>query len=303
MGGFRQQESGEGGCYYTSPIPAARRQSAIRKIVHFVVFVVRRLWNGRLSQTAASLSFTTLLALVPLLAIVFGIAAAFPQLGDLDGKLRHFIGGNLLPGMASSHVIMEYMKQFSDHASRLTLFGIVALGVTSVLLLDTITDAFDQMWEGVDGTRARPFAQTLLMYAAILILGPVVLGLSLTATSYLASISIGLSEGIPLVGQFVLKLSSEIITIFAFSLLYYSMAKVRVRPRHALIGGFTAGVLFEIMGRLFATYVTHFPTYTLVYGTFSVLPIFLLWIYFSWLVVLFGALITASLHAIWRAKS
>jgi membrane protein len=281
----------------------SRRQSAIRKIVNFVVFVVRRLWYGRLSQVAASLSFTTLLALVPLLAIVFGIAAAFPQLGDLDAKLRHFIGGNLMPGMQSTHIIMDYMKQFSDHASRLTVLGVIALGVTSVLLLDTITGAFDQMWEGVSGTRPRPFHQTLLMYAAILVLGPVVLGLSLTATSYLASISIGLAEGIPLVGQFVLKLSSEFITIGAFSLLYYSMAKVRVRPRHALIGGFTAGVLFEIMGRLFAAYITNFPTYTLVYGTFSVLPIFLLWIYFSWLVVLFGALVTASLHAIWRAKS
>lgn len=266
-------------------------------------FVVRRLWRGRLSQVAASLSFTTLLALVPLLAIVFGIAAAFPQLGDLDAKLRHFIGGNLLPGMQSSHIILDYMKQFSDHASRLTLFGIVALGVTSILLLDTITGAFDQMWEGVAGTRPRPFAQTLLMYAAFLILGPLALGLSLTATSYLASISVGLTEGIPLVGQFVLKLSSEIITVLAFSLLYYSMAKVRVRPRYALIGGFTAGVLFEIMGRLFAAYITHFPTYTLVYGTFSVLPIFLLWIYFTWLVVLFGALVTASLHAIWKAKN
>jgi membrane protein len=290
-------------CYYTSPISVSCRHTAIRKIANFLLFVVRRLWHGRLSQVAASLSYTTLLALVPLLAIGFGIAAAFPQFGDLDAKLRRFIGGNLLPGMQGSHIILDYVKQFSDHASQLTLFGILALGVTSLLLLDTITGAFDQMWEGVAGTRPRPFAQTLLMYAAILVLGPVALGLSLTATSYIASISVGLAEGIPLVGQFVLKLSSEIITVFAFSVLYYSMAKVRVRPLYALIGGFAAGVLFEIMGRLFAAYVTKFPTYTLVYGTFSVLPIFLLWIYFSWLVVLFGALVTASLHAIWRAKN
>jgi membrane protein len=275
-------------------------QSTVRQLVKFVFFVLRRLWEGRLSQVAASLAFTTLLALVPLLAIGFGIAAAFPQFGDLGGKVRHFIAANLLPGTSNSAVILDYMKQFSDHASHLTILGIMALAVTSLLLLDTITDAFDQMWQGVSGVQPRPFRQTLLLYAAILVLGPVVLGLSISATSYLAGVSVGLTDGIPLAGQFVFKLSTEFITVAGFSLLYYFMPKVRVDPRHALIGGVTAGVLFEIMGRLFAYYITNFPTYTLVYGTFSVLPIFLLWIYFSWLVVLFGALIAASIHEIWR---
>jgi membrane protein len=275
-------------------------EATVRQLVRFVFLVLRRLWEGRLSQVAASLAFTTLLSLIPMLAIGFGIAAAFPQFGDLAGKVRHFIAINLLPGTSGSAVILDYMKQFSDSASKLTLIGILALGVTSLFLLDTISDAFDRMWLRNEGDRERPLAQTLLLYAAILVLGPVIFGLSVSATSYFASVSMGLTDGIPLVGQFVFKLSTELITVAGFSMLYFFMPKVKVRMRHAIVGGVTAGILFEIMGRLFAFYISMFPTYTVVYGTFSILPIFLLWIYFSWLVVLFGALIAASIHEVWR---
>jgi membrane protein len=278
-------------------------KSTIRQIVRFVFLILRRLWDGRLSQTAASLAFTTLLSLVPLLAIGFGIAAAFPGFGDLSGKVRHYIAANLLPGTPGSAKVLDYVQQFSDKASHLTVFGILMLAVTSILLLDTIGDAFDLIWRGASAKRQRSMLRTFLLYAAILVLGPVVFGLSVSATSYLVSISLGLTEGIPLVGQFLLKLSTEIITVAGFSLLYFFLPNVRVNPRHALVGGLTAGVLFEIMGRLFAFYVTQFPTYTFVYGTFSFVPIFLLWIYLSWLVVLFGALIAASLQEIWRSPA
>jgi membrane protein len=275
--------------------------AGIRQSVNFLFLVVRRLWHGRLSQTAASLSFTTILSLVPMLAIGFGVAAALPLLGDLRGKIRHFVGANLLPGTPGSARILDYVQQFSDKASHLTVFGILMLAVTAMLLLDTISDAFDLIWRGVSVKRKRTLARTLLLYAAIVVLGPVVFGLSVSATSYLAGISMGLAEGIPLAGQFLLKFSTEIITVTGFFLLYMFMPNVRVGARYAMIGGVTAGVLFEFMGRLFAYYITKFPTYTLVYGTFSFVPIFLLWIYFSWLVVLFGALITASLQEVWRS--
>jgi membrane protein len=274
--------------------------SVVRKIIRYVFFVVRLVWDSRLSQTAASLSFTTLLSLVPLAAIGFGIAAAFPEFGDIPGKVKTFIASNLLPGTAASTVILTYIDQFSAQASRLTTLGILLLAVTSLLLLDTIGDAFDIIWRGAEVEKHRSLGRSLFVYAAILVLGPVVFGLSVTATSYLAGISMGLTEDVPLISQFVLKFSTEVVTVAGFTLLYFFLPNAKVSGRHALAGGMTAGVLFEIMGRLFAIYITRIPTYTLLYGTFSAVPIFLLWIYFSWLVVLFGAVITATLHTHWR---
>jgi membrane protein len=291
------------GCYYTATSSGPIMESRIRKYISYVFFVVRLVWDSRLSQTAASLAFTTLLSLVPLAAIGFGIAAALPQFGDLPSKLSKFIAANMLPGTPAAKVILAYIDQFSAQASHLTTIGILLLAVTSLLLLDTIGSAFDQIWRGAAVARSRSLGRSLFVYASILILGPVIFGLSVSATSYLVSVSLGLTDGIPLVGQFVFKLSTEIITVAGFSLLYLFLPNAQVDPRHALVGGVTAGVLFEIMGRLFAIYITHFPTYTLVYGTFSVVPIFLLWIYFSWVVVLFGAVITATLHSYWVKKN
>lgn len=274
--------------------------SVIRTAVRYVFFVVRLLWESRLSQTAASLAFTTLLSLVPLFAIVFGIAAAFPEFGDVSGKIRGFVAANLLPGTAASKVILDYIDQFSSQASRLTTLGVMLLAVTAFLLIDTVADAFDVIWRGASVDRHRSFGRSVFVYVAILVLGPVVFGLSVSATSYLVGISMGVTADIPLAGQFIFKLSAEIITVAGFTMLYRFVPNAKVNTRHAMIGGLVAGILFEIMGRLFAIYITRIPTYTLVYGTFSVVPIFLLWIYFSWLVVLFGAVITATLHSHWR---
>jgi membrane protein len=277
-------------------------KSGIRNLVRYVFLVLRLLWESRLSQTAASLAFTTLLSLVPLFAVAFGIAAALPEFGDLSGKVKAFIAANLLPGTAASNVILAYIDQFSAQASKLTTLGILLLGVTSLLLLDTVGDAFNGIWRGAEVDRNRSLFRSMLVYAAMLVLGPVVFGLSVSVTSYLASVSMGLTESVPLARQFMIKLLAEVITVAGFSLLYLLLPNALVRPRHAIVGGITAGVLFEIMGRLFAIYVTRFPTYTLLYGTFSVVPIFLLWVYFSWLVVLFGAVVTATLQSYGRSN-
>jgi membrane protein len=270
-------------------------ETGIHHFARYLALVLRRFWDDRLSQVAASLAFTTLLSLVPLLAIVFNIASAFPAFGDLTIQVRGFIAGNLLPGTTASTVIVDYMQQFLEHAAGLTALGAAILAVTALMLLATIEGAFDVIWRGVGEGRRRTMGRSLLLHAAILIIGPVVLGVSLSVSSYLVTVSMGLTTGIPLIGQFLLKLSTEVVTVAGFSLLYLFLPHVGVAPRHALVGGIVAGVMFEIMGRLFALYIAHFPNYTLVYGAFSAIPIFLLWIYFSWLVVMFGGVITATL--------
>jgi membrane protein len=135
--------------------------------------------------------------------------------------------------------------------------------------------------------------QRILIYWATLTLGPVLIGASLSITSYVVSTSLGFAGQIPFAETAILGLVPFILTCAAFTLLYYVVPNRAVRPRHALLGGFIAGIAFEVMKRGFALYIAKFPTYTLVYGAFAVIPIFLLWIYFSWLVIVLGALITA----------
>jgi len=131
------------------------------------------------------------------------------------------------------------------------------------------------------------------VYWAALTLGPVLIGASLSITSYLVGASLGLTREAPLAGTAILWLAPFVLTWAAFTLLYYVVPNRAVKPRHALAGGLVAAFVFELMKRSFAFYVAQIPTYTLVYGAFAVIPIFLLWIYFSWVVIVIGALIAA----------
>jgi membrane protein len=172
----------------------------------------------------------------------------------------------------------------------LTALGSAVLVVTAVLMILTIERAFNAIWRI---SRPRPVVQRVLIYWAILTLGPILMGASLSITSYVVSASLGFTKQVPFAGTAILGLVPFVLTCAAFTLLYYIVPNRAVMPRHALVGGLIAAIAFEIMKRGFALYIAKFPTYTLVYGAFAVIPIFLLWIYFSWLVIVLGALIVA----------
>ncbi len=266
------------------PIPLPLRQ-----LGRFLVHVFRRFNQDRCLQIASSLTFTTLLALVPLVTITLGLMAAFPVFSGLGEHIHAFLLANMLPEKAGK-VVTGYIEQFSGQAGRLTALGTVLLAVTAFLMMFTIERAFNSIWRV---SRPRPVGQRILVYWATLTLGPVLIGASLSMTSYIVSASLGLSRQIPFVGSAILGFVPFVLTCAAFTLLYYVVPNRAVRPRHALIGGLVAGLAFEIMKRSFALYIAKFPTYTLVYGAFAVIPIFLLWIYLSWVVIVLGALITA----------
>lgn len=263
----------------------------ISQAVDFLRFIQRRFREDRCAQVAASLTYTTLLALVPIITIALTVFSAFPVFADLMTQLKVFILSNLVPTSAGK-VITVYMQQFSEKAARLTAVGVLALAVTAVLLMLTIDHAFNVIWRV---RRPRSLTYRILIYWAALTLGPLLIGASLSLTSYLISLSLGLVKGVPLIGMVTLKLVPMILTVVAFSLLYLVVPNRKVESRHALIGGVAAGLAFEVMKRVFTLYVTHVTNYTLVYGAFASFPIFLLWIYFSWLVVLLGAVIAAAL--------
>lgn len=274
----------------------------IREFLGFLRFLARRFDEDRCVQIASSLTYTTLLSLVPLIVITFTVISAFPVFSGLMTQLKIFLLTNMVPEVAGK-IITVYMQEFSEKAARLTAAGIAALAVTALILMQTIEHAFNLIWRV---TTRRRLLQRVLTYWAVLTLGPLLLGASLSLTSYLVSYSLGYVEFIPSLGVGVLKVVPLVITSLTFSLLYFAVPNRYVPFRHALIGGVVTGLGLGLMSKGFTAYILHFSGYTLVYGAFASLPVFLLWVYLSWLVVVSGAVVAASLPywrgGMWRVE-
>jgi len=264
--------------------------------LRFLRFVAVRLKQDRCTEMAASLTFTTLLSVVPLLTIMLTVFSAFPVFADLSAHLKEFLLSNMLPE-TGGRMITRYMEQFAESASRLTAVGIAFLAFTAMWMMLTIDNAFHRIFRV---SRQRSMLQRVLVYWAVITLAPLLVGGSLSLTSWLVGLSVGYAQQIPDAGVELLKLLPVILTTAAFTLLFRVVPNRYVPMRHAIIGGVLAAVAFESMNRAFAFYIAHFPTYKLVYGAFASVPIFLLWIYLSWLTLLFGAIITASISH-WRS--
>jgi membrane protein len=249
-------------------------------------------------QVAGSLTYTTLLSLVPLITVALALITAFPVFGQFTSGVDDWLTENVLPEQIAN-AITGYLEQFAGAAARLTAVGIVVLGATSLLTMLTVDQSLNQIFRVF---RERSIPQRLLMYWAVLTLGPILMGLSITMTTYLVSQSLGYAKGVPLLGELLLRVVPVLLTSLAFTMLYLWVPNRRVRLSHAVIGGLVAGILFELMKRGFGFYITRFPTYTAIYGAFAAAPIFLIWLYLSWLVVLMGAVVTALIPGYYRSE-
>jgi membrane protein len=271
----------------------------MRDNLHDIQILVRlifvRFVRDRCAQAAASLTFTTLLSLVPLITIALTVFSAFPVFDEFSAQIKLFLMNNLMPENAGI-IITQYMQQFADSATRLTAVGIVFLAVTAMSMMLTIDNTFNVIWQV---TRPRPLVKRLVAYWAVLTLAPLLIGASLSLTSWLIGLSMGHGKHVAPFGIMVLKILPVLFATLAFTLLFRLVPNRHVPRAHALIGALVAAVMFETTNRVFGYFVSHFPTYELVYGAFASVPIFLMWIYLSWLTILFGAVIAASLSH-WR---
>jgi len=261
------------------------------KVMHFVA---RRAAEKRLTQVASSLTFTTVLSIVPLLAVVLSLFTAFPLFAEFRTALEEFLSTSLMPPAVSDNVML-YLNQFAAKASGLTAVGSLFLIVTSVSLIMTIDQALNDIWQV---EHRRPLRQRMLVYWAIVSLGPILAGASLWATSLLARESLGQVDDLPGSVSFALSFIPLVATGLGFTALFCTVPNRKVEVRDAFIGGLGTAIVLEIMRTGFAFYLTRFPSYTVIYGAFATLPIFLLWIYLSWLVVLVGATVAAILPSI-----
>lgn len=262
---------------------------------HLLRLVTNRFAEDRCVQVAGNLTFTTLLALVPLFTIAFALFTAFPVFEDWSNAFKIFLLTTLVPEMGGK-VITVYMQQFADNAAKLTALGLVFLAVTAAALMLTIEKVFNVIWRA---RRPRSALQRLMIYWATLTIGPLLIGASITLTSWLVTQSLGLTGGPQDAQAFFLRVVPVLLNAAAFASLYLVIPNRKVLLKDAVIGGVLAAIVFEVMKRGFGLYVQLFPTYALIYGTFATVPIFLLWIYLSWIVVLFGAVVVAVLPY-WR---
>jgi membrane protein len=250
---------------------------------------MRRFFDDGCLMLAGSLTYTALLSLVPLLTIALTLITAFPVFEDVTRGVDDFIAKNMLPP-AVAKTVTGSIEKFTQSAAGLTAAGLAVLAVTTILLMVTIERAFNKIWRV---SRPRPFSFRILTYGAVLTLGPLLIGISLTITSYLVTVSLGIASHVPGAGAAVLAIVPVVLTAIAFTLMYLIVPNRRVRVVDAAIGGVAAAVLFEVMKRAFALYVANFPNYKLIYGAFAAVPIFLVWVYLSWVVTLLGAVIAA----------
>lgn len=267
-------------------------------MLNLIRLTIQRARKERLPQVAGSLTFTTLLSVVPVVAVSFAFFTRFPMFKRLEVVIEEYLLKSLLPADISQ-TVLKYLNQFATNATGLTWVGSLFLLATALAMLLTVENALNQMWQV---RRNRPFASRIGLYLLMLAVVPPVVGLSLWVTSYLLGASMGLVGALPPSLSFVLGLGPPLLSLIALTALFYLMPNAKVRLGDALIGGLIASAVLELGKRGFAAYLVKLPTYKAVYGAFAAFPLFLLWIYFSWLVTLLAAMIAANL-AITRRRA
>jgi membrane protein len=263
--------------------------SLLRKAREVTGFAYRRGSEVNLPQVAASLTFTTMLSLVPLVAVALALFTAFPFFADFRGAIENFVLKSL-PGQISD-TVLRYVNEFASKATRLTAFGLIFLGFTALSMIMTVDRVLNDIWRV---RNRRPLGQRILIYWAIITLGPILIGASLTASSYLWTQSADAIKQLPRGLRSVLDYAPLVLSGFAYAALYVFVPNRRVRWRHALLGGFIAAILAEMLKNLFGLFIGRGSVGS-IYGAFAALPLFFLWLFLSWYVLLFGAAIAATL--------
>jgi membrane protein len=251
--------------------------------------LARRFKEDRLGLTAGSLTFTTLIALVPLVTVMLAAFTVFPMFAGFERALQDYFLQNLVPDHIARPV-MRGLTNFAAKARGMGTLGLVLLVVTALALLLTIDRTLNGIWRV---RKARSFGQRVLVYWAALTLGPLALGMSLTATSFAVSAGKGWVAALPGGVSLLLELLQFAVLALAAAGLYHYVPNTAVRWRHAIAGGSFVALAFELAKRLLAWYLDSVPTYSAVYGTFAAVPILLLWVYLVWVIVLLGAVIAA----------
>lgn len=269
------------------------RWTQTRTLLQFLHFTFQGFMQNEGIENAKSLTYTSLFAVVPLITLVFAILSAFPSFQVFGSQIQNMIFERLLPSSTSE--LAEYLTNFSNQARNLTWIGAVMLLVTSYLMLRNIERSFNLIW-GVG--QLRQGLSSFLLYWSVLSLGPLMLGVGFAISSYVASLTL-FDQVVNITDFFgadavLLELFPLVLTTGAFTLLYAAVPNCGVQLRHAFAGAVVVALSFMVVKWVFTSFIAG-ASYELVYGTFAAIPIFLMWIYVCWVVILMGANLVRSI--------
>ncbi len=253
-----------------------------------------RFSNDHLALTASSLTFTTSIALVPFITVALAVFTAFPMFSTVQTVLQKWLIESLVPDNIARQ-LMGYLTQFSGQASKLGVAGVAVLFTTALALILTIDQTLNGIWRV---RKRRPLGQRVLIYWAVITLGPLLLGASLTMTSFAISSNKGLVGALPGGVQFLFGVLEFAMLAAGVSALYHFVPNTYVKWAHAWSGGIFVAAGIELAKKLLVIYIGLMPTYSMVYGAFAIVPILLVWIYVAWVIVLLGAVIAAYLPSL-----
>ncbi|SFL34350.1 YihY family inner membrane protein [Lysobacter sp. cf310] len=258
----------------------------------FFRFLARRFLDDNLFQAAGALSYTTVFALVPLSMVVFGVLSAFPVFGEWSDRLSDYIFSNFVPSAARS--VEASLKQFSANIGQLTAAGVIALVVSLLITLNGVESTFNRIWRV---KAARPQVGRFLVYWTVLTLGALMAAASLAVSAKFFSMDVFATQPGRLLERVMLQLAPVAIEWLAFAAIYRVVPHRTIHWRHAFAGALLAATLFELVKWGIGLYLGSFGSYSKIYGAFAAVPIFLLWIYLSWIAVLLGASLASSISA------
>ncbi|MDW6091220.1 virulence factor BrkB family protein [Vibrio rhizosphaerae] len=263
----------------------------------FARYLLHRVIHDRIQVNAGYLAYISLLSFVPMVTVLLSILSAFSAFNDAGDVIQTFVITHFLP--AAGEAVNQALHDFVSNTSKMTALGGLFLFVVALTLISNIDKMLNYIWRV---HQKRRWVFSFSMYWMVLTLGPFLVGASLVVTSYITSFNLVSNETFHGFSQWVLRRLPFLLSFAAFTGLYVLVPNKKVKLTHALSGALVAALLFEISKAGFAAYITHFPSYQVIYGALAAIPILFIWVYFSWLIVLFGAEITASLgeHESWR---
>ncbi len=253
-----------------------------------------RFREDRLGLTASSLTFTTTIALVPFFTVALAVFTAFPMFGKFQQVLHQWLLTSLIPDNIARQVL-SYLTQFAGQASKLGAFGAVLLFTSALALILTIDRTLNNIWRV---RKPRLLGQRVLVYWAAMTLGPLLLGFSLSVTSFALTVSQGVVGVMPGAYQLLLDGLQFALVSGGMAALYHYVPNTQVKWGHAVSGGVFVSTGLLVSKKLLALYLSKVPTYSMIYGAFATVPILLIWIYVVWVIVLLGAVIAAYLPSL-----
>ncbi|MBU3002203.1 virulence factor BrkB family protein [Paraglaciecola arctica] len=254
--------------------------------------------KDKITVSAGHLAYVSLLSLVPFIMVFFNVLSMFPAFAEVRGDLEALIFSSFVP--TAGDQVQTYMSEFVGNASSMGAIGILSLVIVALMLISNIDKTLNSIWQSKS---ERPLIFTFAIYWMVLTLGPLLMGFSVIMSSYLVGLATYAEEYTAGLTTTLLKTLPFITSVFAFFIVYMLVPNKKISPKHAACGALVAALLFEASKKIFAIYVTSFPSYELIYGALAVIPILFVWVYLSWVVVLIGAEVTHVLEVFLNEES